>query len=163
MTSFEFVEHNSLTFGQLKAIIRLKDAVWKYPIASHIAWLRDNLKDGDYHLLLWGNNELVGYLNIVRLSGTLRAWGIGNVVIDPRMQGRNMGLLLMNLADYFLANTNIPGMLICKDHVANFYMKCGWTEFHDNVFLPDGTLLEHHFFTRRMESEYNELKIDRVF
>ena len=163
MWRFEFVSHKYADDKVLYAIIDLKNMVWHYPLRSHKQWIDKNLRPEDYHLLLWHDSELAGYLNLVQLKGTTDAWGIGNVVVNPDKQGQNVGYLLMNLCDFFLVQTKTPGMLICKDSVLVFYEKCGWHEFSGNVRCQSEDIT-NHFLTRHFDnSHYSNIEIDRVF
>lgn len=160
---FEFIEHQALSYKIIEAIICLKDKVWHYSFSSHLEWLKNNIRKGDIHLLLWNKEDLIGYLNLIRLHGSIEAWGIGNVVVDPTMQGCNLGLLLLNLCDYYLADTKLPGVLICKNRVKAFYSRCGWKEFMKDVYI-NGEIVPYCFFSRRLDTtNINIIKLDRSF
>lgn len=164
MTSFEFIEHQAISLSLVNEIIRLKRTVWPYSTESHLEWIERNMYDNDVHLLIWEDTSLIGYLDMVKVTGSLNAWGIGNVVVSPRKQKKNIGLLLMNLCDFYLANTNTPGILICKETLIGFYAKCGWSEFNKDVFLSNNAKLSYHLFTRRLNQDmFDYLKIDRIF
>lgn len=163
MMHFDFIKHQIINDNTLASIIRLKNQVWPYPYSSHVEWINNNIGEDDVHLLLWFDKELIGYLNLVKLDGTLKGWGIGNVVVLPKRQGENIGLLLMNLCDYYLATSKTPGMLICKDKVLDFYIRCGWSKYEKDVYIMDDKLT-HNFMTRRLESKnYEFIKINRIF
>ncbi len=160
---FDFIKHQNTNSSTLESIIRLKNQVWDYPYDAHKEWLKSNITDDDVHLLLWSENELIGYLNLVKISGSLKGWGIGNVVVSPKRQDENIGLLLMNLCDYYLAATHLPGMLICKDKVLGFYIRCGWSIYNKEVYIKNEKL-PYNFLTRRLDNNMFEyIKIDRIF
>lgn len=163
MWHFDFISHKDLDNKTLGDIIEIKNKVWHYPYLSHYQWIDKNLCIDDFHLLLWEESELIGYLNLVHLNGTIEAWGIGNVVVNPYKQGRNIGYLLMSICDSFLVRTKKPGMLICKDSVLGFYKKNGWNEFMGQVICQSAHIT-HHFFTRHLDNtHYNIIEIDRLF
>lgn len=160
---FDFIKHHDINSSALEAIIRLKNRVWPYPYYTHEEWIRSNIREEDMHLLLWSEKELIGYLNLVNVEGSITGWGIGNVVVSPDRQGENIGLLLMNLCDYYLASTHSIGMLICKDKVLGFYTRCGWKLYDKDVYIRDDKLT-HNFLTRRLDNKQLEsIKINRIF
>lgn len=163
---FEFIKHKDVTRTQIEEIIKIKNEVWSYPFESHLRWINDNLHNDDYHLIIKSGNVCIGYLNIVNLiiNGDLNVWGIGNVCVSPNWQGQNIGLLLMKIVDYFLVKTKTPGVLICKDHVKLFYIKCGWTVINNPVECLDGNMIDHNFLGRyfRVSSNLN-LRLNRLF
>ncbi len=167
---FEFVQHEHISPKQLAEIIDIKGSVWNYSVESHKSWITRNIFSDDYHLILRENNRAIAYLNLVDLSiifGTMQiqAWGIGNVCVTPKSQGKNYGLLLMKLTDYFFAQTKRIGVLICKDSVCAFYKRCNWHEYKGNVFIPDGTRLSYNFFASQPFERGNTdtIQINRLF
>jgi len=168
---FEFVQHKHISPKQLSEIIAVKGSVWNYPTESHKAWIAENILPDDYHLIVRKDNRPVAYLNLVELSlksnsDIMPAWGIGNVCVTPESQGKNCGLLLMKLTDFFLAQTKRIGVLICKDRVCAFYKRCNWHEHKGIVFIPDGTRLSYNFFTSQPFigwENVDTIQINRIF
>ena len=163
MMRFDFIKHSELDEFNLDKIVKLKNQAWPHPYSSHIDWIHNNIMNDDVHLLLWDGESLVGYLNLVELKGSINGWGIGNVVVAPERQGQNLGMLLMNICDYYLVRSGVPGMLICKDKVLDFYKRCGWSVFDKEVYINDDKLA-FNFMTRRFDNESaNHIKINRLF
>ena len=141
----------------------MKNKVWQYPYSSHLEWFKNNIKSDDIHLLLWDEDNLIGYMNLVNVRGSVDSLGIGNVVISPDRQGQNLGLLLMYLCDYYLSIVKLPGILICKDKVLGFYKRCGWEIFERDTFM-NGDKIPFNILTRRFDtSKFHNLQIDRLF
>lgn len=160
---FDFIRHNNIDKRLVDEIIKLKNKVWIYPYSSHLKWMEENIDSDDVHLLLWDDADLIGYMNIVNLKGSLEAWGIGNVVISPDRHGQKLGLLLMNLCDYFLSITDLPGILICKERLIGFYRKCGWSKFDKDTYVAEN-IIPFTVLTRHLEtSKYNNLYLNRMF
>lgn len=167
---FEFVKHDELSTSSLDEIISIKGSVWNYPIESHKDWISKNIRPGDYHLIVRNSDKCVAYLNLVDLIVTAQqndfdAWGIGNVCVRPEFQGKNYGLLLLKLVDFFLASTHRAGVLICRDHVALFYERCNWHKFSGTVIDPDSSDLMYNLFFSQGANlpNYNSIRISRIF
>lgn len=167
---FEFVKHDELSISSLDEIISIKGSVWNYPIESHKDWISKNIRPGDYHLIVRNSDKCVAYLNIIDLKITTQqnifyTWGIGNVCVRPEFQGKNYGLLLLKLVDFFLASTHREGVLICRDQVAPFYERCNWHKYFGTVVIPDGSNLMYNFFFSQGAnlSNCNSIRINRIF
>lgn len=141
MMTIKFIRHADCSEEQLLDICKFKNLNWNYPIDSHRNWLDNNLADGDTHLLLFENQELIGYLNIVNVdvladSTSIYALGIGNVCIHPEYKGNGLGALIMSAAKYFCRKNDRMGILLCQDKNAAFYDACGWQSFKGSVTMP---------------------------
>ncbi len=167
---FEFVKHDELSTSCLDEIISIKGSVWNYPVESHKDWIAKNIRFGDYHLIVKNRDKYVAYLNIIDLiikakQTDILAWGIGNVCVRPEFQGKNYGLLLLKLVDFFLASTHRAGVLICRDQVAPFYERCNWRKYSGSVIVPDGSDLMYNFFFSQGANlpTCNSIRISRIF
>lgn len=165
---FEFIEHKHITKEYLAKIIEIKNSVWEYPIESHLAWINDNIQPDDVHLILSERNEIIGYLNLTNvIINGFQAWGIGNVCVRPSKQGQKFGALLMKLTEYHMIRTNIPGILICKDRVKNFYTACGLLLYPGSGIDPNGNKIPHNIMVRNLDSSLfqsqAQLKFNRLF
>lgn len=122
-------QHISIDRQVLDKIIEIKSLSWNYPAEEHLAWIRANLKDNDWHVLMYDDNELIGYLNLVQVNvdkGDVKIpfLGIGNVC--TRHKGRGDGLKLMNEVNCFIEHKRAQGLLFCKSNIVQFYVKAGW-------------------------------------
>lgn len=167
---FEFVKHDELSTSSLEEIISIKGSIWNYPVESHKDWISKNIYPEDYHLIVRKDNKCIAYLNIINLTITTQhesfsVWGIGNVCVRPESQGKDYGLLLLKLVDFFLASTHRAGVLICRDHVALFYERCNWHKYSGTVIVPDGSdLMYNFFFSQDVNlSNCNSIRISRIF
>lgn len=159
--SFSFRLGNSLTGNEFDEIIRIKDSVWSHPYQSHRKWIEDNLEPEDIHLIVKSEDNAIAYLNMVNLTvmgdSIYNALGIGNVCVYPEYQGKNLGFLLIKLAEYQISQLKKIGILICKDRVKAFYEKCGWSQFKGKVSFKDGKMLEHNIFV----DPYNKILLSQ--
>ena len=57
----KYILHRNIDKKLLKKIIILKNQEWRYSFASHIKWLKKNLKPYDVHIVIFIKNKLVGY------------------------------------------------------------------------------------------------------
>jgi predicted GNAT family N-acyltransferase len=134
--NFSFVTHGEADDKLKREIIELKNMHWHYPFASHQQWMAENLRDSDVHLLLRNQEQLIGYMNLVKLQTNIpqyenSCWGVGNVCVHPAEQNKSLGYLLMNLADFFLHKDKSLGLLLCKDKLVEFYTKSKWIKVED--------------------------------
>ena len=139
---FDFIHHVDISSETLDNIVTLKSKIWNYSREQHFDWISKNIHPYDIHLILKDDNILIGYLNIVDIRfNDINSLGVGNVCITPTLRSKNLGLLMMNLASYFIQSNHKPGILLCKDHVLGFYEKCNWQKLIDKVYGPDNVLL----------------------
>lgn len=141
MIKFDFILHSELTEEQLERVCELKSQHWKHDMASQKKWLNENFSPHDVHLLLFENDQLIGYLSLVHLKieGLLESktdiYGLGSVCVSIDQKGKHFGLLLMNLVNYYLHAKRAIGILLCKNELVPFYEKNGWIVFKGNVTI----------------------------
>lgn len=166
--NFEFIEHRQVEGALIDNIIDIKNSVWEYSYESHTDWIRNNINPDDVHLILSERNVGIGYLNLVKLRiNQYDGWGIGNVCVRPSMQGKQFGLLLMKLTDYFLMREKKPGVLLCKDTVVDFYKSCCWHPYTGSAIGPyekaiDTNIMIHPLFSPRLNHEHR-ITLNRLF
>jgi predicted GNAT family N-acyltransferase len=131
-----FVKHKELSKENLAEIINLKNQHWNYSVEQHKDWIQSNIDDDDYHLLLYNDeNNLTAYLNMISIliinesEKYTRGLGIGNVCVDKTKKKKGLGLFLMQIANYFINNSEFQGLLLCKESLVPFYKKAGWIVF----------------------------------
>lgn len=129
MFSHEFIPHRGISQEALEAIIQIKSVAWPYPFDRQIEWIGNNLKDSDFHLLLFDEDRAVAYLNIIDIEMTIddcqyKSLGIGNVCSAEK--GKGYGSELMSRANRLLINDNKIGLLFCKQSLVRFYEKSEW-------------------------------------
>lgn len=123
------IEHNQVDSSILSQIVEIKKLSWNYSIEEHLRWMTVNLTDTDLHLMIYENNELIAYLNFVRVcvlsnNKSIPCLGIGNVC--TKYKGQGDGKKLMNEANAFLLESGSRGLLFCKKSLVDFYLKNQW-------------------------------------
>lgn len=145
----KIVKHSQVDRPLLEQIVAIKNLSWCYSIEQHTKWINDNLKEDDFHLLIYENNELLAYMNLVNVTiksrdALIPFLGIGNVC--TRHKGKGYGSRLMEEANKYLLDTDKKGLLFCKHHLVDFYLKHDWqlisnlhpdSEINTMVFNPD--------------------------
>ena len=159
MIRIEVIKHQDCSDSCLTEISHFKNLNWKYPLESHLEWIRTNLKDDDHHILLYDDNVMVAYLNMVRVTvsdetNSWEAYGIGNVCVHPKAKGIGYGQLIMAAAKIYCKKNNTLGILFCQDKNIGFYTSCKWHLFVGK--LKDRDQAECHinlFSTTNLDSE----------
>ncbi len=164
---FEFVKHRECSNEDLNDICKLKKQHWDYPIHAQKKWLDENIKDSDVHLLV-RNKEgfLIAYLSLVDIEVyhqdySINMLGVGSVCVDKLHVGHYLGLLLMNLVDFYLKKNKKQGILLCSDSLVDFYSKCGWSLFNGDVLCDNVVFEQHTFFTE--EKDWDKIEISKLF
>lgn len=165
--NFKFIKHDQCTEELIKDICRLKKQHWDYPIKEQKKWIAENIGKNDIHLLLRNDeNILIGYLSLVKVEvfqkeDLINMFGIGSVSVDKTHLGEHLGLLLMNLVNFYLRKQNKQGILLCGDKLTNFYIKCGWNLFKGNVYHKDSIFEDNTLFSER--KVWDEVNISKLF
>ena len=163
----ETVRNKDLIPIRLNKIVSLKMQHWKYSHEEHINWIQNNISENDYHLLLFDNSDnLLAYLNLVNVtvncgSDSQEYLGIGNVCVDIELGAKGYGLLVMNLATFYLKQLAKPGILLCKKELNPFYQKAGWNIYTGNSFISDKLNPNSVFTTNKVVA--SELNINKNF
>lgn len=140
MFEIEFVLHKNITSSKLDEIINVKSIAWPYSYESQLDWLSKNLKADDIHVLLYLDNLLVAYLNLIEIEFSLdevskNGYGIGNVCAVEK--GKGYGTELIMKTNYFLFKNGQIGLLFCKENLIKFYDSNKWKLIErSKVYLP---------------------------
>lgn len=134
--TFKVIQHQVISQKDLDDIISIKSIAWPFNYEEQLNWITRNISDCDYHLILYSNNEPVGYLNLVNIELfinqiTVNALGVGNVCTKVHAKGYGKDLLLL-LNDFLIQNQKI-GLLFCRDNLVNFYAKYEWRIVSENL------------------------------
>jgi len=165
--SIEIISNNVISSILLDQIITLKMQHWRYSREEHLKWMKSNLMENDFHLLLFdGAKNLIAYLNLVNISvsigsNSIEYLGLGNVCVDEKINSRGFGLLLMNSATFFLKQFNRQGILLCKSELNEFYQKAGWKIFNGNCLINNFEYSQTVFLTNELDS--SEIFINKNF
>ncbi len=165
--NFDFIKHSECSEKILNDICVLKKQHWDYPLDTQRKWLQENIADNDVHLLIRNSKgNLIAYLSLVEIevahsNDIIDMLGVGCVCVDKRSIGKHLGLLLMNLVDFYLKKNKRQGILLCSDNLVNFYSKCGWFLFKGNVFCQDIAFEKYTFFTDK--KDWNIIELSKLF
>lgn len=159
--------NKDITPIKLNKIVSLKMQHWKYTRKEHINWIQNNISENDYHLLLFDNsNNLIAYLNLIYVtvnfgSDSQEYLGIGNVCVDVELGSKGYGLLVMNLATFYLKQLEQPGILLCKNKLNPFYQKAGWNIYAGNSYISNKLNLNSVFTTNKVVA--SEIYVNKNF
>lgn len=159
MIKIDVLKHGDCSKSQIRRICEFKKLNWSYPIESHIKWIEQNLDSNDLHLLLYDDDVLCAYLNLVETSILLETeklpiLGIGNVCVLPESKGKGYGILVMDVAKFLCKKSNRTGVLFCQDKNVSFYEKCHWIPFNGVITGIDHVGQKiNTFATQRIYSE----------
>jgi hypothetical protein len=129
-------------FG-LNYIANLKHKAWPaYSVPQHLAWMVENLKDEDIHLLYYVDNVLQAYMNVFKIEVLIdgvkkEISGTGNLCSNS---SNGYGFLLMK-------NTIQKGqwMGFCKAHLIEYYKYMGWVfPEKSKLIMPNVDLENYH-------------------
>ena len=163
---FDFVKHIDINENLIYKISKLKMQHWSYPVEEQINWLKKNIKDEDVHLLLYIENELIGYLLIseinVKSETCIKKYlGIGNVCVSITNRKSHSGYLLMQLANYYYKIQKKSGILLCDDSIVNFYLKCNWLLFNGRKIVNNKEYTNQILTNEKFAG--NTIELDKLF
>lgn len=124
------VEHSLATSALIDEIVEIKSVAWNYSRESHLNWINQNLNENDLHFLIYQNNEIIAYTNLVYVDLLINEKpvsliGIGNVC--TKYPGKGHGKRLFTYLNDYLLKNDLEGMLFCKNELVAFYEKLGWS------------------------------------
>ncbi|MBF5027132.1 GNAT family N-acetyltransferase [Planobacterium oryzisoli] len=130
------IRNNDIDEKVLLDIVKIKQESWDYSTQQHLKWMSENLMENDLHLMLFQNDELIAYLNLVEVyidekSTKIPFWGVGNVC--SKYKGRGDGKIIMNEVNSYLNKNSLKGVLFCKEKLVDFYKKVDW-RLIDNLY-----------------------------
>lgn len=140
MFETKIIVHYNIQDTELKDICKIKSAFGDFTQESQLRWIENNLRDNDIHFLVYRNQHLIGYANLVNEDLTinnkkLNILGIGNVC--TREMGKSFGSILMKEVNLYLELNKKIGLLFCKEKLSDFYKKYDWKilkpDFSDGV------------------------------
>ncbi len=150
MNGFQIVIKKTLEVGEEEKslIIRLKQQHWGYTNEEQKDWFEKNILDEDIHLMLFREGELHAYLNAVNVDVTINEsvhgmLGIGNVCVDKANTHKGIGSILMACMNCYLREFNIPGILLCKEALVNFYRASNWVRITPKKTVIQDMQFEH--------------------
>lgn len=165
-------KQNELSFEEEIRIAELKNQHWPYGIDSQIQWMKKNIYANDVHLM--GEEETekgivlrayltLSQLNVVIDNNNYDLIGIGGVCVDKGSQHTGMGKRLVDKANIYIKEQGRPGLLLCKDNLADFYKKCGWNLLKFQMAVVAGRNYEHNIMLLGANGSCSKIIIDRNF
>lgn len=158
---FKFYLQSQLTKIYLDEIINLKNIYWHHSYNGHEKWIKNNIRDEDLHMLMFENNVLVGYLNLIKINVSIdnsvsSFLGIGNVC--SKEKGKGYGKQLLMGVNNYLEFNNLQGMLLCKNELTDFYKKSNWLLISKNLtnksFSENINVMMYNFNLKIMSFNY---------
>lgn len=129
MTTLSLISASEVSSSQLEEIIKIKSTAWNYSFDKQIAWIKENLKDTDIHVLLSVDDKNIAYLNLIeieiKIDGILKkGYGIGNVCTSVKNKG--WGKEIIGKVNSYLVKNEKIGLLFCKKSLVDFYLLNNW-------------------------------------
>lgn len=171
----EIIKNKNISLEKLKEIILLKQEYWNYCYEDQVKWIKENLQDNDLHFLLYTEEELTAYLNIVeiKISSELKQekfLGIGNVCVSIKKRKKGFGKIIIKEVNKFINKSNIGALLLCKNSLIPFYSKCNWIKIpvkEKNIFINKqrylNIIMGIHFEDSEVLNNFYNLYIDKNF
>jgi hypothetical protein len=134
------IKNSNISQEELTDICKIKSAFGDYSFESQVKWINENIKSNDMHFLVYENNKLIAYANLIEEfleinQKEVSILGLGNVCTFEKGQGKGK-LLMEKINEYLLANKKI-GLLFCKPALVSFYSKNNWKsispDFSDKI------------------------------
>lgn len=152
----KIIKHSNIDQYTLKEIVKIKQLSWDYPYESHLNWIRENIQDDDLHFILYENDKMIAYINLVNADVIIddslyKSIGIGNVCAASKGKGYG-GRIMIELNRYLIQIDSI-GILLCKSPLLEFYKKFSW-EIVDVVDVEKET----HLLCFNVKKTYKEFK-----
>lgn len=162
--SFKLIAHKDLGFFNLIRIIRLKQEYWKYNSIDQYRWIKKNLSKFDKHLLMYLENKIIGYLTIqvgvVDDSKDL-FYGIGSVIIKNDFRNKGYSRFLMNESIRFIEETKGIAILLCKEHLINFYREIGFSKYKGIIEFKRSKIIKNLMILPN--SNQKMIKLNKLF
>lgn len=137
------IKDSDMTQENYEMVAKLKEQYWPHGILSQIQWMKANLSCDDIHLIGKDREtgEIVAYSALVKVhlnsnNEISEYLGLGNVCVDCFYSKEGIGTRLIEVANIYIKNAQIKGILLCKDALVSFYEKCGWkTQSYDSIYI----------------------------
>jgi ElaA protein len=138
---------DQLTVYELYEVLKLRSEV--FVVEQNCVFLDQDDKDQKcYHLMLYSDDQLVGYSRLVPAGLSYTEMAIGRVVTSPSARGKGMGRIVMELAIEYCHKLFGPGdiRLGAQTYALGFYASLGFVAEGD-TYDEDG--IEHIEMVRR--------------
>lgn len=68
MLKINLIKHQDVTDQDIKEVIDLKSKQWSFSLDKQIQWIKNNIKNSDFHMLLLLDKKSVAYLNLIDIE-----------------------------------------------------------------------------------------------
>ena len=136
-----------LSLDELYALLKLRSEV--FVVEQNCVFLDQDDKDQKcYHLLLYADQDLVGYSRLVPSGLSYTEMAIGRVITAASVRGQGLGKILMELSIGYCGRFfgRGPIRLGAQTYAIDFYRALGFVE-EGEVYDEDG--IEHVEMVRR--------------
>lgn len=136
-----------LTVYELYDVLKLRSEV--FVVEQNCVFLDQDDKDQKcYHLMLYSDDQLVGYSRLVPAGLSYVEMAIGRVVTSPSARGKGLGKILMELSIDYCHELFGPGdiRLGAQTYALGFYTSLGFVPVGE-VYDEDG--IEHVEMVRK--------------
>ena len=59
------IKNSNISQEELTDICKIKSAFGDYSFESQVKWINENIKSNDMHFLVYENNKLIAYANLI--------------------------------------------------------------------------------------------------
>lgn len=89
MSEIKIIKHENIQYSQLEDICKIKSIFGNYTLESQLNWIENNVKANDIHFLIYDNNKLIAYTNLIEETllinnKKINILGIGNVCVNEK-------------------------------------------------------------------------------
>lgn len=157
MFEIKLIKHQDVTDKDIKEVVDLKSKQWDFSLEKQMQWIKNNIKNSDFHMLLLLDKKSVAYLNLIDVDLIVngmprKGLGIGNVCAIEK--GKGYGFELMKEANKIISDLNQIGFLFCKEPLLKFYNSLGWEELESKSYKIKYDNLKVMVFNIKYDNEF---------
>lgn len=166
--NWKVVKDSDLSYNDRLSIAKIKDGNWTHGLESQLKWMELNIDSDDRHLMGFDDSGLVCYASLVNVIVTTddkqkSCIGLGCVCVSSDKHGTGFGTALVNEAGRLVSEENMTGILLCKESLTDFYLRCGWTKVIYNISVVADIVYNHTIMSFNEIKPCREIIINRNF
>ena len=164
---------------QIFSICQLKNIRWKFGIKSHLVRFDTNVKKKDINVLLYQENNIIGYtllrrrkLEIIKQANNQilkndykkeeEYYYFDTHITEPKVRKKGLSYPLMEEIIKVIKKYNSTSFLICDDDLVSYYLKFKWKllnnedfEVKDHKFSTNGMIFNDNISKENMDNKKN--------